>query len=488
MKKMIMMILVVTFMISSISNAQLSKSWEYTFSGNFLYSGKNLSFINENEPLLLTGTNGGEVNIGLHKLTKDGTVDWYHAFNLGGRDYGFELTVSDNNSIHFVGLKVDSLGKRENYSMSVSKAGDLLAQTKLAISTYEALADNNNYWTSFRMGRSGNVVSTTIPNWETLCASFGARIALISYAVNYYNAGNSSYAWEVGAISENSPTQQTSVLGEVTADGSIPVLENNRDVSHCNCIFSDCLPIFTVYIQKFNSNGSLAWRTQLPLGSGIILGQSKDYIVIETSGQPWTSNKSNAESFLINVVSLATGNIVLSYQVPDGSIAYQPEIHNNIMIMKVKSASSNSLYMFDISTGTLINSAPLGFSPAGEFGSKMLDNDGNVYLLNGNSEIVSFDLNLNERWKATVDAGTNVIRGFDTFNNIYTLHKNGSNFILSKYTQGSSLTLNDTNGNTLSNTDFYLIKVADDAPLYTPDTLGVVKTDADGKIKIQPVQ
>ncbi len=61
-------------------------------------------------------------------------------------------------------------------------------------------------------------------------------------------------------------------------------------------------------------------------------------------------------------------------------------------------------------------------------------------------------------------------------------------FSIIMYSESSTLTLKDSQNNTLSNTDFYLIKVADDAPNYTPDTLGVVTTDSDGKIKLKPLQ
>ncbi len=72
----------------------------------------------------------------------------------------------------------------------------------------------------------------------------------------------------------------------------------------------------------------------------------------------------------------------------------------------------------------------------------------------------------------------------DTLGNVFVV----SRYKIAKLASLPELIVKDAQDNTLSNIDFYLIKVADDAPNYTPDTLGIVTTDADGKIKIQPVQ
>ncbi len=503
MKKVILMILVLTFIIPSVSEAQLVKVWEYVLP---VGASNTFKLINSDE-IVFTGISLSQSeSIGIGKLNSSGAEAWYHETVLGKYAQPDDVpTIINNNEISFVSsyaiLNQDSRITTINHLLSTySETGSLISSTLLNKSSYEDLGDyisRSTYTGGLKINNKGDVVFITNPYWRVTCSDNTVDYGSATYAINYYTYNNSNYTWE-HRESKADFIHHKGYISDFTPDGSIVIIETLEDRTGNNCPFNPLVQNpFTTTIKKYSAAGVLLWASELSHRYGNILCQTDDLIIVRSYG-PWTDQR-------ITAYAVQTGAVVWTYNMQGNHIPVNADVYTDKLLLQVQATDANDrtvthFYLLDVATGAVLRTMAFTDRAFDDRNNNWFDNEGNIYLLNtvyyneglGDYGITCYDINFNQLWRSSF-GNTRIYRllEIDDNKNIYLYGRDvfgNTAWKIMKYTQGTTLTLKDSQNKALSNTDFYLIKVADDAPNFTPDTLGIVTTDTDGKIELKPVQ
>jgi len=111
-----------------------------------------------------------------------------------------------------------------------------------------------------------------------------------------------------------------------------------------------------------------------------------------------------------------------------------------------------------------------------------------LYAITGSDSLTCINLLAGRRnWTQYIGRASYLYT--DTSGRLYVTGNDGPltvNRIVRRFVLAGELTVLDANKNALPDKEFYLIRVNDNVPIYTEDTLGVVETDGNGKIQLKP--
>ncbi len=443
---------IVVLLFSQTATAQFYVEWEY-----------NLPINTNHVPIVDKSGNSyfvhsGSVAYVLNKINSDGTLGWQ--IDLIDRNVGNGRLIMDQSGN--IIITVDSIpfapgGGYDHLTsyLKYSPSGTLIANPSVLEPLFAYFASYN-----CRAGVdfADNVLMTGItPEWlpcgDNNTCGFG------HLQLTFMN--------DVGLISRITVDQGAEwILDGFCGDIVGPDVNNEFLVTYTNKTpYSP--PIYKRYILRCSASSGVIWKRERNPGESFVLGLSG--FVYKYSSTGFTKHN-------------RLDNLEWTYNYPsdqNSSIIYENPVDSSVvnLLAPINGALPKTLTCLEqdgsIRWSLVFDHNIMGFDRDGNILAKTLD-DSLLQISYIDGSVLSSS------------SGISMIGDLytDTLGNIFV----ASRLKITKLSPLPTLTILDANQDELADKDFYLIRVADDAPLFTPDTLGIVTTDANGKIVLTPTQ
>ncbi len=473
---------------TNITNAQLTREWSYdtsTLANLATYARTPVIIDDSGNTYILTHALPYLSGARITKLRPDSTIDWQFLesdsglyLDFFGRTGNGDIYVAGHHerpggwTTSIVGIKIDANGGKV-WSQSMVAPG---SSNYWFNHPFCSIDLHGNLW----MGITESLADSVCP--DSLPQGWGTRFQAVVHRLD----GTSGAATEVDRI-EGEPRQNSHISDvKVSIDGYINVSMTFGDYC-CNSLCQGCRDsCFTQYngwptmyrtsqyLRRYTAGGGFAGSTWLAASdnefysAGLTISRSGElYTVTHRAMSPtpywgylsrfgaWTT------FFAGEIIDL--DRIIFDFSDDLYAIWYE-ETSNTATVRLIDGATGSVLWTRIFNWGTL-----------------GVDREGNLLLKDYSNNLHKCDEFGNEVWIYNPGYDMGKYLHADTSDCLYYLNYR----TLSKYSTTKDLVIRDANNDSIPNVEFELIKVRNNPPLFTEDTLGMFTTDDMGRLRLE---
>ncbi len=466
------------------ANAQLTREWTYdpTTLGYLPYSYTLKPIIvDDSGNTYILSILPGLTETRITKLRSDSTVDWQTVAADSGLVLDF-FTRTANGDLYIAGHHEREGGWTTWLAaMKLSAAGSPIWSRSLT-----APSPNSFGWNDPRcaVDHLGNLwIGISESTVDSICPDSTDGFGTLSQAVLHRLVAATGEPTEIDRI--ELPPWQSSFIYEVQAsqDGYVNV-STGLGYLCCNDFCGGCLDsCFTDYrgspigyradwyLRRYTSGGAFSGSTFLAATDNAFFSVD---LFTSRDGDLMTAIKQYASPppYWTHLSQYGQWNISFPGEIVSGDrflFDYGGYLYTIVLVDEHTDAMA--VQLVDCATGSVLWTRDLGWGAIG------VDRDGNLLLKDNSNLVRSYDRGGNERW--TFNPGYNIgdFLYADTSGNLYYYYYKA----LRKFSTTKELVIRDHWGDSLAHKQFDLIRVADDRPVFTEDTLGRITTDGNGR-------
>ncbi|MFZ5979163.1 MAG: FlgD immunoglobulin-like domain containing protein [Candidatus Zixiibacteriota bacterium] len=479
--------------------AQLTRDWSYDIStlGPYVSIDRPVIVDDSGNAFVLSYAGSALAGARVTKIKPDSTIAWQVSYpdsglylKYFGRSPAGDLYVFGYHEI-YGGYDVSAVGIKINANGTLAWGRNLTAELAPYLSNLCGAVDiDGNLWIGFAETPTDSFCIDSLPDGSGEPGESGVMSDAVVYRIDSYSGTptlvervSGEDRQPVGVWSLSADSEGLVNVGIYVVDFCCNSLcQNCRDSCFENYMFH--MPTgfrITYNLNRYTTGGGPSGSTLItasdnPIYSAYVFtGRSGELLIFKheyRSPQPyWThvdrfghwATSFSGETQLSASYAPTTdysGNVLLWHWIVSTIKEYDEDDDRETMVL-------------DAATGSVKWTKP---GIAGYMGA---DRDGNIYV-NDFTAVHKFNQYGTEQWICTTGVNLGSILHADTSGWFYFQNYT----TLARYNSTKRLTIRDVWGDSLANVAFELIKIADDAPMFTEDTLGFITTDNEGKIEM----